>query len=113
MSLVSGLGRSLGGGNGYPLKYSCLKKCNGQRSWWVTDYGAVKYWTQLGTHTLALAFLSFLVVTPHGMQNPSSLTSDGTGIPAMEAKSSRRSPEKSPGGALGINSCGWVEGVVL
>ena len=50
-------------------------------------------------HTLALAFLSFLVATPHGMQNPSSLTSDGTGIPAMEAK---RHPVDHQGSLLGV-----------
>ena len=40
---------------------------------------------QLGMNTLALPFLSFLLATPKGMQNPISLTSNGTGIPAMEA----------------------------
>ena len=29
---VPGLGRSLGGGNGYPLQYSCLENPHGQRS---------------------------------------------------------------------------------
>ena len=30
--LISGLGRSPGGGNNNPLQYSCLKKSHGQRS---------------------------------------------------------------------------------
>ena len=29
---VAGLGRSLGGGNGYPLQYSCLENPHGQSS---------------------------------------------------------------------------------
>ena len=31
--LVPGLGRSLGGGNGDPLQYSCLKSCMDRRAW--------------------------------------------------------------------------------
>ena len=30
--LIPGLGRCPGGGNGNPLKYSCLEKFHGQRS---------------------------------------------------------------------------------
>ena len=32
MGLIPGLGRSLGGGNGNPLQYSCLENPHGQRS---------------------------------------------------------------------------------
>ena len=32
VSLIPGLGRSLGEGNGNPFQYSCLKKSHGQRS---------------------------------------------------------------------------------
>ena len=32
LGLIPGLGRSLGGGNGNPLQYSCLKNPQGQRS---------------------------------------------------------------------------------
>ena len=32
LGLIPGLGRSLGGGNGNPLQYSCLEKPHGQRS---------------------------------------------------------------------------------
>ena len=31
LGLIPGLGRSPGGGHGYPLKYSCLKNPHGQR----------------------------------------------------------------------------------
>ena len=36
LGLISGLGRSPGGGNGNPLQYSCLKNPHKQRS--VTGY---------------------------------------------------------------------------
>ena len=32
MGLILGLGRSLGGGNGNPLQYSCLENPHGQRN---------------------------------------------------------------------------------
>ena len=32
VGLISGLGRSLGGGHGNPLQHSCLEKPHGQRS---------------------------------------------------------------------------------
>ena len=32
MGLILGLGRSLGGGNGNPLQYSCLENPHGERS---------------------------------------------------------------------------------
>ena len=32
LGLISGLGRSPGEGNGYPLQYSCLENSTGQRS---------------------------------------------------------------------------------
>ena len=36
VGLILGSGRSLGGGHGNPLQYSCLKNPNGpQRSWWA------------------------------------------------------------------------------
>ena len=35
-----------GGGNGYPLQYSCLENST-DRAWWVTVHGAAKSQTQL------------------------------------------------------------------
>ena len=32
LGLIAGLGRSPGGGKGYPLQYSCLENPHGQRS---------------------------------------------------------------------------------
>ena len=33
---VPGLGRSPGGGHGYPLQYSCLENPMDRRAWWTT-----------------------------------------------------------------------------
>ena len=35
MSLIPGLGRSPGEGNGYPLQYSCLENCMDRGAWWA------------------------------------------------------------------------------
>ena len=48
---IPGSGRSLGGGNGNPLQYSCLGN-HGQGAWWVTVHGLAKGWAWLGAeHT--------------------------------------------------------------
>ena len=39
MSLIPGLKRSLGAGNGTPLEYSCLENSMGRGSWWATVHG--------------------------------------------------------------------------
>jgi len=44
---VSGLGRSPGEGNGYPLQYSCLGNTMARVSWWDTVHGVTKSWTGL------------------------------------------------------------------
>jgi len=41
-SLIPGLGRSPGEGNGYPLQYSCLENSMDRRAWWATVYGVAK-----------------------------------------------------------------------
>ena len=35
---IPGLGRSLGGGNGNPLQYSCLENPMDREAWWATIY---------------------------------------------------------------------------
>ena len=40
--LVSGLGRSLGGGHGNPLQYSCLENLMDRGTWWATAHGIAK-----------------------------------------------------------------------
>ena len=37
LGLISGLGRSLGGGNGYPLQYSCLERT--EEPGWLQSIG--------------------------------------------------------------------------
>ena len=47
LSPILELGRSLGGGNGHPLHYSCLKNPLDTGVWWVTVYRVTKSQTQL------------------------------------------------------------------
>ena len=47
LCLIPGLGRSPGGANGYPLKYSYLENSMDRRAWWATVLGITKSWTQL------------------------------------------------------------------
>ena len=46
-SLIPGLGRSSGGGNGNPLQYSCLENSIDREALWATVHGVTKSWTQL------------------------------------------------------------------
>ena len=45
LGLIPGLGRSLGGGRGNPLQYSCLENSKDRGAWWATVYGTAKSWT--------------------------------------------------------------------
>ena len=45
--LIAGLGRSLGGGHGNPLQYSCLENPMDRGAWWVTVHGVTKIQTRL------------------------------------------------------------------
>ena len=45
--LISGLGRSPGGGNGCSLQYSCLKNFMDRETWQATVHRIAKSWTQL------------------------------------------------------------------
>ena len=42
---VPGSGRSLGGGCGKPLQYSCLENSMDRGTWWATVHGVAKSWT--------------------------------------------------------------------
>ena len=46
-SLISGSGRSPGGGHGNPLQYSCLEHPMDRGAWWATVYGVAKSLAQL------------------------------------------------------------------
>ena len=42
MDSTPGLGRSLGGGHGNSLQYSCLENPMDRGAWWTTAHGVVK-----------------------------------------------------------------------
>ena len=44
-SLIPGLGRSPGGGNGNPLQYSCLGNPMDRGAWRAVVHGVTKSWT--------------------------------------------------------------------
>ena len=44
---IPGSGRSPGGGNGYPILYSCLGNPMVRGAWRATDHGVTKSWTRL------------------------------------------------------------------
>ena len=53
-SLISGLGKSPGGGHGNPPQYSHLEDPMGRGAWWAAVHRVTKSWTrlkQLSTHT--------------------------------------------------------------
>ena len=50
-SLIAGLQRCPGVGNGNPLRYSCLENFMDRGAWRVTVHGVVRSWTWLRTHT--------------------------------------------------------------
>ena len=55
---VSGLGRSPGEGNGYPLQYSCLENFMDRGAWWAIVYGVLIFSlaVSLATSVLILLF---------------------------------------------------------
>ena len=55
MGSTSGSGRSPGGANGNPLRYSCLGNPMDRKAWWATVHGATKSWAWLSTHAQAQA----------------------------------------------------------
>jgi len=52
VGLITGSGRSPGGGHGNPFQYSCLKYPMDRGAWWAEVHGVTKSQTQLSTHTL-------------------------------------------------------------
>ena len=47
VGLISGLGRSPGGGHGNPLQYSCLENPMDRGAWWATAHGVAKSRTRI------------------------------------------------------------------
>ena len=50
MGLITGLGRSPGGGNGNPLQYSCWDNHMDRETWQATVHGVSKSQTQINMH---------------------------------------------------------------
>ena len=44
---IPGSGRSLGGGHGNPLQYSCLENPRDRRAWWAAVYGVAQSRTRM------------------------------------------------------------------
>ena len=51
VGLIPGLGRSLGGGHGNPLQYSCLENSMDRGAWRATVHGVAKSQTRLSDWT--------------------------------------------------------------
>ena len=59
LGLISGLGRSPGEGNGYPLQYSGLENSMDRGAWQATFHGVTKSWTWLSDfHFTSLHFIT-------------------------------------------------------
>ena len=58
---IPGLGRSPGGENGNPLRYSCLEHPMDRRAWWATVHGVAKNQTLLSIHTQDILTKYFLI----------------------------------------------------
>ena len=58
---IPGLGRSPGGENGNPLRYSCLEHPMDRRVWWATVHGVAKNQTLLSIHTQDILTKYFLI----------------------------------------------------
>ena len=52
MGSITGSGRSLGGGNGNPLQYSCLGNPVDRGAWQAAVHGAAKIQTTEHSHSL-------------------------------------------------------------
>ena len=77
--LTPGWGRSLGGGHGNPLRYSCLENPLDRGAWWATVHGVAKSRIRLSN----LGHMHALVPPAHGslcLEHPacSSLLAGGT-----------------------------------
>ena len=53
VSLLPGLGRSSGEGNGHPLQYSCLKNPMDRGAWGATVHGVAKSQTRLSNSNIS------------------------------------------------------------
>ena len=54
---ITGLERSPGEGNGYPLHYSCLENPMDRGAWWPTVHGVARSQIQLSDYTCIIVYL--------------------------------------------------------
>ena len=68
VSFIPGLGRSLRGGNGNPLQYSCLENPMDRETWWATVHGVPKNqkWLSKWAYTQYLLELTPLITPGDG-----------------------------------------------
>ena len=64
---ISGSGRSLGEGNGYPCQYSCLGNPMDRGAWWATVHGVTK------SQTMTERLISFPIAPPTSANRPQAL----------------------------------------
>ena len=69
IALIPGSGRSLGGGNGNPLQYSCLGNPMDRGAWRATVHGVTKSWTHRETElTHARRWMAHALKLPHSLK---------------------------------------------
>ena len=71
-SSIPGWGRSLGGGHGNPLQYSCLGNPMDRGAWQATVHRTTKSWTELNIHKAGCCLCFFPNVHFLGQQVPAS-----------------------------------------
>ena len=54
LSSITGSGRSLGGGHGNPLQFSCLENPMDRGAWQATVHGVTKSWTRLSNRACSI-----------------------------------------------------------
>ena len=63
--MIPGSGRSLGGGHGNPLQYSCQENLRDRRTWWATVHRVTKSWTwlkQLGAYSQGIQYVDLICI---------------------------------------------------
>ena len=65
---IPGLGGFPGGGNGNPLRYSCLGNLMDREAWWVIVHGVARLGYDLATKPLS-HYIQHLVITYNGKES--------------------------------------------
>ena len=73
VTLIPGLGRYPGGGNGNPLCYPCLGNPRDRGAWQAAVHGVAKSWTRLSTHTCMTGL-------PNSDSAPTACSGTGMGV---------------------------------